>query len=355
MDDLSNSKSYNDNLVEGTITAGNEYSRLRSVGVNGLIFLVSVSLLILGAELGLRLLDIYPPVPWIYVGEQPNRSSDNFIPDPNVGWKMKPQHRFQQRYDGREISYFSDNQGFRVDSIRHHSEAPSKHIVILGDSFMWGSNMPYQDTVSNQVESSGENYVIHNLAMPGFAVDQIWLSLRHWGLQLKPDLVIVGLYTGDFNRSFYAYRPEVGINKPTFRLKGKSLVKMVRQDRPGKVASFLNHNSRLLTVLRRADRLFGLKFSFGKWWSLNQAFLDAMREDARISDVPILFIHIPPKNTHTFVSLEAYMRKHEAHYFDLGSVLEEERQRLYLEHDLHLNREGHLFLSEMIVSWMENH
>jgi len=268
---------------------------------------------------------------------------------------MKPQHRFQQQYNGREISYFSDDQGFRVDSIRHQSEAPSKRIVIVGDSFMWGSYLPYQDTVGNQVESSGENYVVHNLAMPGFGVDQIWLSLRHWGLPLKPDLVIVGLYTGDFNRSFWAYRPDSGFNKPSFRLKGKSLVKMVRQDRPGKVASFLNHNSRTLTLLRRADRLFGLKFSFGEWWSLNQAILDAMREEGRKSGVPILFIHIPPKNAHTFVSLDAYMRKHEAHYFDLGTVPEEERLRLYLKDDRHLNRDGHLYLSDMIVFWMENH
>jgi len=105
---------------------------------------------------------------------------------------------------------------------------------------MWGANMPYQHTAGNQVESSAENYEVHNLAMPGFGVDQIWLSLLHWGFKLNPDLIIVGFYTGDFNRSLSAFRSEEGFNKPTFRLNGNRLFKLVSGDRPGKAASFLN-------------------------------------------------------------------------------------------------------------------
>ena len=76
--------------------------------------------------------------------------------------------------------------------------------------------------------------MVYNLAMPGFGVDQMWLSVRHQGLPLEPDLVVVCLCDADFKRSLSAFRPEERMNKPLHKLVDGRLVPQTPADGPAR-------------------------------------------------------------------------------------------------------------------------
>ena len=76
-------------------------------------------------------------------------------------------------------------------------------------------------------------------AMPGFGLDQMWMSVRHQALPLKPRLVIVAFIDEDLDRSLTAYRQWEGFNKPTFELEGGILRPQNAHDRPTGLIRYL--------------------------------------------------------------------------------------------------------------------
>jgi hypothetical protein len=328
--------------------------KLSSLGVNILLILSSISFTLLVAELVLTYLGKKNPYPRTYVGEHENYPSANFIPDQNVGWRMRPSHSFQWVIDGKKDIYIADEQGFRTDFNRRVVKNPLKCIVIVGDSFMWGTGVSYQETVGYQLERLNKGYIVHNLAMPGFGVDQIWLSLRYWGLHLKPDLVIIGLFDDDFNRSFFAYRQGEGFNKPTYKLERKILIEMTSKDRPNWLLGFLERNSRLFTIWRQFDKQLGFNYRTGEWWLLNEAILDKMLADAAKTKTQMLFVHIPNKTGQAFPSLKDYMKEHQVNFIALSNLSVKQREEFYLKEDIHLNAKGHKYLATIISQWIRS-
>jgi len=196
------------------------------------------------AEGVLHLHPLFRPTPITYVGEFENLPSRSAVVDPVIGWRMRPS--FQSGI------YQSNAQGFRAPADFDPAEKRRK-ILLAGDSFAFGTGIAYQDTFGAVIESSLPGSVVYDLGMPGFGLDQIWLSVRHHGLTLRPDLVIVAFISPDFTRSQYAYRarPE-GRNKPTFHLVDGKLVPKTARDRPNALFRFLDRRSRLWKVGRLA-------------------------------------------------------------------------------------------------------
>ncbi len=304
----------------------------------------------------MKLVSKYPPQPRFYDGEHENRPSANFIEDPDVGWRMRPNHSFVWETEEREITYISDDQGFRTAPQQSRWMNPSKRIVILGDSFMWGAGVSYQQTIGYQIESSFDRFAIYNLAMPGFGVDQIWLSLHHWALPLAPDLVIVGLYISDFSRSLSTYRRGIEFSKPTYCLDKGRLVEMTPDDHPGRLIRFLERQSRIYTFGRHVNRWLGMNYRVGSWWSLNSAILDMICKECQETNTGLLFVYIPNKANLPFTALSDYMQENGQFYIDLSRIItDQERQQLYFIQDNHLNAKGHEYVGQLLVQWIENH
>jgi hypothetical protein len=165
---------------EGGEAAASSSSRLKSPIASGLLLLASTGIMILFAEFALGALEIYAPAPRFYPGEYQNRVSEYYVNDLDVGWRMKPNYRLERSFRGAQIVYASDDRGFRTHSERSSSDAPSRRIVMVGDSYIFGWHVSYEETVGGKVESSVADVIVENLGMPGFDVDQIWLTLRHW-------------------------------------------------------------------------------------------------------------------------------------------------------------------------------
>lgn len=114
-----------------------------------------------------------------------------------------------------------DANGYRNDRVPDRA-----HIVALGDSWTWGVNAKRDRAWPQQLDRmTGRS--VYNMAMGGFGPAQ-YLALTDEVLMLSPEIVVIGLYTGNdiinaetvvYGKDFYAdlrdptYRTTVGATK----------------------------------------------------------------------------------------------------------------------------------------------
>ncbi len=311
-------------------------------------------LTLLAGEVGLKILGRFSPEPDAYVGDHEDAASLNFVPDPEVGWRMKPEVSFSWSTEQRSIVYRSDSEGYRISAeAPRPSGVDGRTIVFVGDSFTWGTGVTFEETFAAQVCEAFEGAMPRVLAMPGYGVDQAWRSLVVAGLDPKPDLVVFGLYPDDFGRSLQAYRWKERFNKPAFRRSESGLVRRTASDRPGALFRALDERSNLFTLGKQTWRLLGRSLPVGEWWHLNAAILDATRAVCEEHEVPVLFVHIPEKRWRAFPSLSGYFEENGAAFLDLHAASEQPPKGAYFETDQHLSPTGHRWVAEQIVRWIE--
>ena len=181
-------------------------------------FLVSLAV----GELVLRAFPAFGPRPRSYVGDEIARPSANFVPDPEIGWRMRPGHEFIVDTEEYHVTYRSNAQGFR-DERKTDTPDQSRRIALVGDSFTFGQGVPFDQTFGALIESRLPSTAVHNLALQGFGIDQMWNVVKSVGLPMQPDLVIVAFISEDFTRS---------LNMPFVKLVGSVLEKQTPADRP---------------------------------------------------------------------------------------------------------------------------
>lgn len=293
----------------------------------------------------LRLSPVFRPTSRTYVGEYANRPSQTFVADPDTGWRMRPGPPFASIYQ-------SNAQGFRRPGDFDPHETRKK-IALVGDSFTFGWDVEYPQTYGAQLEAALPGTVVYNLAMPGFGLDQMWLSVRTQALPLKPDLVVVAFISPDFTRSEEAYRLIEGFNKPVFKLVDGRLVPQTAADRPNAVVRFLQHHSSLWRLGRLALRRVAHQIPVGEWWSLNRAILDAIQADCRQRGVPLLFVYLPAKEWSHFPEIRSYMTRVGARFVDLSDPAHRLTPELYFPgQGAHPNPEGHRFIAKILLDWI---
>jgi len=192
------------------------------------------------------------------------------------------------------------------------------------------------------------------MGIPGFGLDQIWLTVRTQALPLHPRLVVVTFISGDLTRSEEAYDSVSGLNKPAFKLSESRLVPETAEDRPSFFVRFLQHHSSLWRVVRLADRTLAHRYPHGEWWYLNAAILDAIRDDCRKAEVPVLFVYIPTRGWISFPTLDAYMVRNQANFIDMSQGEFALAPDMYIPGDGHLNDKGHRRVADAVIRWLQD-
>ena len=317
------------------------------------IALIAGSLLVTtaAAEMLMRRIYVGQPFSWGWVGEFKNRPNLNFIPDELTGWRMRPSQDFSRMTEDVQHVYHSNSQGFRADADFSPLD-PRKKIALVGDSYTWGFGADFLQTFGALLQSKVSSRVVYNFAMPGFGIDQVWMSARHQALSFKPDLVVAGIVDADFERSLMPYRAAEGFNKPTFKLVNGQLVLRTREQPPGSLTHFLDQNSSILAVARHVPKWVGRKYPLGNYYRLNLSILQALLDDCNRNSVPVLFVYIPIKEFQPFPSLAAYMRRIHANYIDLTQLRPVPPHSIYLPRDGHLSPEGHRYVANLIDAWI---
>ena len=315
------------------------------------LFVCSLLVCTLLAETLPRFSRTLRPLPRTYVGEYHDRPSKTFVPDPAIGWKMRPN---VSRWAGTiefDNVYLSNAQGFR-SPYNFDTFQPLERIAIVGDSFAFGVGVNSAQTFSGVLSDKLKHAVVYNFAMPGFALDQMWLSARHYALPYRPSLLIVCFISESFTRSQEAYRQTEGWNKPTFRLASGVLVPQTATDRPGPLIRFLQHHSVTWRLSRLGSRAIAHYIPHGEWWHLNAAIIQQIRADATAQDVPTVFVWIPTYYWPQFPALRTHMTRQGANYIDLSAEPGLDWQTMYYPGDGHLNAVGHQYVAEVLHAWI---
>ena len=143
-----------------------------------------------------------------------------------IGWVPNP---VPDEFHGL---YFTNDDGIRCgpDRVRFAPQpAPGvMRIILLGDSFTYGDEVPYEQTWGARLEDEllarGRRAEVINLGVSGYGMDQSILRFREHGMGLNPALVILGLRLENAARNlsvvrlFYKRTSGVPFTKPRFLL-----------------------------------------------------------------------------------------------------------------------------------------
>jgi hypothetical protein len=126
---------------------------------------------------------------------------------PVLGWVLKPNIRNLHVFDGTVLN--SNSRGIRgLTEYPYERSAAHPRMVVLGDSFTFGSEVADEDTFSHVLESSIPGAEVINLGVQGYGHDQMLLYLQREGIKYRPDIVMVGFTYIDVYRNiqnFFAY------------------------------------------------------------------------------------------------------------------------------------------------------
>lgn len=90
-------------------------------------------------------------------------------------------------------------------------------MAALGDSFVFGFGVKDTETFPAVLESQNNTREVLNLGVPGYGLDQIYLSYREIAKKYHPDIVIIGIFPEDFWRCTRSFA-DSGHVKPYFSL-----------------------------------------------------------------------------------------------------------------------------------------
>jgi len=123
------------------------------------------------------------------------------IPDAKRSYKLAPNFRgFFLDQENHLISKAKTNSIGLRDYEYGEKKDNVYRILVLGDSFTFGSGVEMEDTFPKQLEillNEGDKkrkYEVLNAGVQGYGTDQEFYFLEEWIDKLKPDLVIVGFY-----------------------------------------------------------------------------------------------------------------------------------------------------------------
>ncbi|MEM7051499.1 MAG: SGNH/GDSL hydrolase family protein [Acidobacteriota bacterium] len=113
---------------------------------------------------------------------------DAFRHHPIYGWTANPERPDVDRLNA---------QGFRFGELPRQKPPGVRRLLLLGDSFTFGSAYPRAATfpglLENWLNDAGERWEVIPLAAGGWGTGQQLLALRHAGLALDPDAVVLQL------------------------------------------------------------------------------------------------------------------------------------------------------------------
>ena len=158
---------------------------------NATLFLVSCFIVLMISEVCLRI--FFPQ----HIQLQ---SKNTYVPDSIAGYKLASNYN---GYIGNRVEYMTtittNSYGIRHPDLSTQKQHP--RILILGDSFVFGQGVEQNQTVSAKLEDElrkkGKSVTVINAGVPGYGTVQEANWLKHHGLKLKPDILLVGVFMGN--------------------------------------------------------------------------------------------------------------------------------------------------------------
>lgn len=167
---------------------------LVTVDIKNMVLLVAgVFLSLVIVEISLRLWD--PPI----AGQG---MAQIYQPSPFFGWDLIP----GESGNGLNGNFIHINStGFRDEEYSLKKQAGIHRIMVVGDSFTFGSGVNVEDTYCEQLErllhNTNSPHEVINCGVIGYDMWQNFEALKRKVLPYQPDLVILGVFFDDIGAS----------------------------------------------------------------------------------------------------------------------------------------------------------
>ncbi len=283
---------------------------------NAALTLAALALALAAAESGLRL---FFPQPLAERYAPPRDGGPLIRADEELGWTLRPDVSGLRTAEPWQADLTTNSAGFR-DVPHGTKSAGVTRVVVLGDSFVFGSGVKQDETLTHVLATRlGPTFEVVNLGVPGYGTDQALLTLRRWGPKLLPDVVVAGFFWNDVMEN--ASREIYGMPKPSFVLEGGAdgALTLVPPGPPrerspvARLASFLGGRSHVFSLFRRALGTSGSRVepeerpvmldlslraappSRDAEFALTWALLEAIARESRALGAAPLVFTIPPR------------------------------------------------------------
>jgi hypothetical protein len=191
---------------------------------------------------------------------------------PVLGWRNPPNTRTVVVKREYRTTVSINSKGLRNREIDYARRAGVHRVLVLGDSFAWGSGVEDDETFSAVLESlyDGKLEVI-NAGVSGYGTDQEYLYYTTEGYRYDPDIVVLAFYANDIENNLLPSNRGGPEGKPYFVLVD-GILRLhnvpVPDYREGGVAAdierFLRGHSQLFTLLYSYRLYLKLFYNPGK-------------------------------------------------------------------------------------------
>lgn len=129
--------------------------------------------------------------------------------DDRIGWVHTAGRTGRAVIAGRAVEYVLDADGHRVRTPSEPVDYAAPAVLFLGESIIEGHGLRYEETIPAQVEAR-TGIRSANLAVGGYALDQMYLSFVHeWPRFRRPAAVVLLFMPPLFHRNLEIDRPHV--------------------------------------------------------------------------------------------------------------------------------------------------
>ncbi|MBU1998825.1 MAG: SGNH/GDSL hydrolase family protein, partial [Candidatus Omnitrophica bacterium] len=122
------------------------------------------------------------------------------MPDSMLGYKLMPNVSRNAFTSDFQVIYKTNSIGLREKEIENTDKFK---IIFLGDSMTFGEGVPYGSRFSDLIEKEIKGVYTINTGVPGYGIHQMCSWLRHYGMNLAPNLVICSIIPASLNRTIY--------------------------------------------------------------------------------------------------------------------------------------------------------
>jgi hypothetical protein len=256
--------------------------------------------------------------------------------DADLGWvsKQKTDLKFY-RPDFFGVEYGIDGHGFRNPLTKGERV---KKILLLGDSFLFGIFLENNQTISAKLQHElGSEYVVYNMAVPGWGLDQMSQAYAKYVDEINPDQVLLFFIDDDISRVMEALYWGAAA-KQAYKLKNNQLV--LRDSMDGKLnglESFFVFNSQLV------NRLYKI-WIYRKAAPLAKAILNRMIQREQNYGRKLASVRFPRKeqigNDHLKIyDLSTFFKDQNCYYLDMEKEIrvlpKEAYEAFYIPEDDH--------------------
>lgn len=248
-------------------------------------------------------------------------------------------------------------------------------VVTLGDSYAYGFELDNSETFSAILSAQANNIEVLNMGVPGYGIDQAYLKYKHHGAAYQPQVVLLAIYTTDYERSSINFS---FLAKPKYAQRdGAIVLENVPVPRPvvalQRTEQAMQGRFYLVELVKNALRKLALSEEtereyFDSTDQIVTHILGLLRADL-MEDQTLLVLHIP--NADSLLDPQGYRGELDQRLLSIYTALDldyinlteafvdslspaEAYRRYYLARDDgsagHLNRAGHEKIAELVTA-----